>query len=130
MGMLLALPVSGAERACKNNDECGRLEFEKADKQLTELMPQIFAFIDRFAIEQNRETAKSALAEAQRHWAAFRDAACKAEAATYYLRSARTTEGYTAQCLYLMTMARLEELKKGYLIGAGDSDKQKSDNRK
>jgi uncharacterized protein YecT (DUF1311 family) len=119
-GVLLAPSAPAQERRCKNNDDCDRQAFEAADKELTEFMPQALAFIDRFAAEATRETAKAELVQAQRHWIEFRDSTCKAEAAMAYLRSARTTEGFTASCLQTMTRQRLGELKKRF--GQGGSD--------
>jgi uncharacterized protein YecT (DUF1311 family) len=113
-GMLLASLAAAEEPPCKSNDDCDQLAFEQAEKELAQLMPQVMAFIDRFAAEETRETAKSQLAEAQRHWILFRNAACKAEAATFFVRSARTTRGYTASCLHKMTIERSEDLKRRF----------------
>jgi uncharacterized protein YecT (DUF1311 family) len=118
--LLVASETSAQERYCKSNDDCDQLAFEQAEKELAEFMPQALAFIDSFAAGGSREIAKSGLAEAQRHWTLFRDAACKAEAATFYLRSARTTAGYTARCLHDMTIQRLEDLKRRFLLRAGE----------
>jgi uncharacterized protein YecT (DUF1311 family) len=125
-GLLFAPETSAQERLCKGNDDCDRLAFERAEKKLAETMPQALAFIDRFATAATRETAKSALVEAQQHWLFFRDAACKAEAAAFYMRSARTTPGYTAQCLHEMTKQRVEDLKRRFLLRTGAQESIKS----
>jgi len=113
-GAALGHPANAQERPCKGLDDCERLSFERAEKQLAELVPRILAQIDRHTAQETRAAAGSEFAEAQRHWSAYRDSTCKGRAAELYHRSARLTEGLIAGCLERMTKQRLEALKSDY----------------
>ena len=93
-----------------NNDQCDRIRFENADRELARAVEARLADIARRSTYTDRvEHAKALFAAAQRAWVQFRDAECDAEAAKS-LVSARTVEGLTAQCLYSMTKKRMEDL--------------------
>ena len=77
-------------------------------------MPHLLAYVDKFAHARTRDEAKQEMRKTQARWVAFRDSACAAEAAMMFLRSARTREGYTSQCLHQMTAQRLKELKERF----------------
>ena len=121
--LVIAAGAAGAEqpstsaRPCKSNDECDQWAFEQLDRQLAAFVPNILADIDRFAHPSTREAARAGFTEAQRLWLAFRDSACQAEAARMFLRSARTTAGYTSGCLLQMSSERLQELQQRF-VGA------------
>jgi hypothetical protein len=59
--VLLTVLANAQERPCKNNDDCDRLAFERAEKEIGEAVPRALAFIDHFATAETRETAKSEL---------------------------------------------------------------------
>ena len=88
MSAVSAQEPSAGTRPCNSNDECDQLAFEQVDRRLAAFVPSVLAHIDRFAHPTTREVAKAEFAEAQRRWLAFRDRACKAEAALMFLRSA------------------------------------------
>jgi len=111
---VLGHPANAQDRACRGLDDCERLHFEQAERQLSELVPRILAQIDRHTADETRAVAASEFAEAQRHWSLFRDSTCKGRAAELYHRSARMTEGLIANCLERMTKERLAALKQDY----------------
>jgi uncharacterized protein YecT (DUF1311 family) len=114
----VAQSVAAAQDRCplKSNDQCDQWSFEQADKELAGVAAATAAQIEHFAHADTRAEAKDKFAEAQRTWAALRDLECQAESAFLWLRSARTREGNTASCKYRLTVARIAQLKRRYLL--------------
>jgi uncharacterized protein YecT (DUF1311 family) len=95
-----------------SNDACDQWQFEQADKALTHAIEIKQTELERRSSRPDRnEQAKSYLLEAQREWARFRDAECRARAAANMI-SARTRAGLTSACLLSLTRQRIEEIKK------------------
>lgn len=118
--LLAILLCAGANRpataqSCpgKSGEDCA---YEQADKELAGVAAAVLAQIDHFAHASTKAEAKDKFAEAQRAWALLRDLDCQAESANMWLRSARTREGYTAGCKYALTVARITELRRRYLL--------------
>ncbi|MBI4365674.1 MAG: DUF1311 domain-containing protein [Deltaproteobacteria bacterium] len=114
----IAQGAAAAQERCpfRNSDACGQWEFEQVDKQLADVVASALAQIEHFAHPNTRAEAKDRFAEAQRTWASLRDLDCQAESAFQWLRSALTRAGYTAGCKYRLTVARIAELKRRYLL--------------
>jgi uncharacterized protein YecT (DUF1311 family) len=123
LALILGVPVPGASaqvqpcpRGTPSNDACDQWHFEQADKELASVVELALAKIDSFAHPDTRQEAKERLHQAQRLWEQTREADCQAESAFMWLRSARTREGYTAACMHGLTVRRIAELRKRYLL--------------
>ena len=103
-------------REISSNDACDVWEFEQADKELTSIIELARTKIDSFAHPDTREEAKERLNQAHQLWRQTREVDCQAESALMWLRSARTRQGYTASCMYELTVRRGDELKRRYRL--------------
>ena len=99
-----------------SNDRCDAWRVDQTDQEMGAVVAQVEAQIARFATKQTQEEAAARLREAQTLWMRLREADCRSEAAFVWMRSARTTEGYTASCMYTLATRRIGELKTRYLL--------------
>ncbi len=113
-----ACQQANAQSQCsgRSNDECDQLKFEESDKELAGLVTAALARIDEFAHQDTRQEARDALTEAHRNWISLRALDCQSALAFYWLRSARTRQGFTASCMHALTVERMAELKRRYLM--------------
>ena len=94
-----------------SNDECDRWQFERADRQLSELVLREISELGKWSTDSRwQEEAKELLIEAQRTWEAFRTAECKARS-TINVISARTLKAKNSACLLALTQRRIAEIK-------------------
>ncbi len=103
-------------RGMSSNDACDQWQFEQADKELAAIVELALTAIDSFAHPNTLQEAKERLTQGHRLWGQRREVDCQAESAFVWLRSARTREGYTSVCMRDLTVRRIAELKKRYLL--------------
>jgi uncharacterized protein YecT (DUF1311 family) len=99
------------------NDACDQWHFERADGELAAAVAAALRQIDTYAHPDTRQEAKDRLQDAQRSWVQLRAADCASRTAFMWLRSSRTREGNTSTGMYRLTVARIAELKRDYLLG-------------
>ena len=100
----------------RGNDARDQSHLEESEHELSRVLADALQKIDQFAHPDTKQEAKDALAQAQRAWVTLRALDCRAESALMWLRSARTRAGYTASCMQMLTVERIDSLKRRYLL--------------
>ena len=95
-----------------DGEDCEEWKVKRADDELTALLTQPSAWIDRMP-EEFRANARAALLEAQGTWIAFRDAECRREL-TFSYATAMTKRGFLAHCALNMIFHRRNDLMEWY----------------
>lgn len=113
-----AEPGAECESASSNVEikDCLAEAYEKADKELNAVWPQVLASVDQadYLTAEQRDAWKTELRDAQRAWVQFKEHDCNG-AVLYEWWGGSGAGGAISSCLLDHTVARTKDLRQRYL---------------